>query len=56
MAQTNLDPYGKVFVHGEIWDAHAAAPVAAGRRVVVRGVQDLQLEVDPLAERAPVLV
>jgi membrane-bound serine protease (ClpP class) len=56
LAQTNLEPYGKVFVHGEIWDAHAAAPVAAGRRVVVRGVQDLQLEVDPVAERAPVLV
>jgi membrane-bound serine protease (ClpP class) len=52
MAQTNLDPYGKVFVHGEIWDARATSPVAAGQRVVVRTVQDLQLDVDPLTEAA----
>lgn len=52
MAQTKLDPYGKVFVHGEIWDARATSPVAAGQRVVVRTVQDLQLDVDPLTETA----
>ena len=55
MAQTNLDPYGKVFVHGEIWDARANSSVAAGQRVVVTKVQDLQIEVDPVTERAPVL-
>jgi membrane-bound serine protease (ClpP class) len=55
MAQTRLDPYGKVFVHGEIWDARSAAPVAAGQRIVVRRVQDLQLEVDLVVEPATVL-
>jgi membrane-bound serine protease (ClpP class) len=48
MAQTNLDPRGKVFVHGEIWDALAASPVPAGQRVVVRKVHDLEVEVDPV--------
>jgi membrane-bound serine protease (ClpP class) len=55
MAQTNLDPYGKVFVHGEIWDARSAVPVAAGQRVVVRRVRDLQLEVDLVIEPSTVL-
>ena len=55
MAQTNLDPYGKVFVHGEIWDARANSSVAAGQRVVVTKVQDLQIEVDAVTERVPVL-
>jgi membrane-bound serine protease (ClpP class) len=55
MAQTNLDPYGKVFVHGEIWDARSSVPVAAGQRVVVRNVQNLQVEVDVVIEPAMVL-
>jgi membrane-bound serine protease (ClpP class) len=54
MAQTNLDPRGKVFVHGEIWDAHATAPVLAGQRVVVTRVHDLEVEVELVAERTPV--
>jgi len=45
VAHTALAPAGKVFVHGEIWDAVAPTPVAAGTRIVVRQVQDLQLEV-----------
>jgi membrane-bound serine protease (ClpP class) len=55
IAETNLDPYGKVFVHGEIWDARATSPVRAGQRVVVSKVQDLQVEVDPVVERVPAL-
>jgi membrane-bound serine protease (ClpP class) len=55
MAQTNLDPRGKVFVHGEIWDALGSTPVSAGQRVVVKKVRDLEVEVDPLAEQTPVL-
>jgi membrane-bound serine protease (ClpP class) len=55
IAETNLDPYGKVFVHGEIWDAHATSPVTAGQRVVVSKVQNLQVEVDPVVERVPAL-
>jgi membrane-bound serine protease (ClpP class) len=45
VAHTALAPAGKVFVHGEIWDAVASMPVPAGSRIVVRQVQDLRLEV-----------
>lgn len=46
-AQTALSPRGKVFVHGELWDAIASTPVPAGETVVVRKVDGLQLQVDP---------
>ena len=46
VAQTELTPSGKVFVHGELWDARAAAEVHAGQQVRVRAVQGLQLEVE----------
>jgi membrane-bound serine protease (ClpP class) len=46
VAQTALSPNGKVFVHGEIWDAIASAPVSVGESVVVRRVEGLQLKVD----------
>ena len=49
MAQTALTPAGKVFVHGELWDAVASTHVAAGERVIVRSIDGLQLQVDPLA-------
>ncbi|HEX4485285.1 MAG TPA: nodulation protein NfeD [Terriglobales bacterium] len=55
MAQTNLDPRGKVFVHGEIWDALATTPVAAGQRVVVRKVHGMEVEVEVIVERRPLL-
>ena len=45
-AQTALSPQGKVFIHGELWDATASASVAAGQSVVVRQVDGLQLRVD----------
>jgi membrane-bound serine protease (ClpP class) len=48
VAQSDLTPLGKVFVHGEIWNAISATPVMAGAKVVVRTVKDLQLEVAPL--------
>jgi membrane-bound serine protease (ClpP class) len=56
IAQTDLDPNGKVFVHGEIWDARAGQRVSAGQRVVVKNVHDLEVEVDPVAKPAPVIV
>lgn len=46
LARTSLDPAGKVFVHGELWDAVAATPIAAGERVRVARVRDLVLEVE----------
>ncbi len=47
VAQTPLSPQGKVFVHGELWDAIASANLSPGQLVVVRGVDGLQLQVDP---------
>jgi membrane-bound serine protease (ClpP class) len=45
-AETALSPQGKVFVHGELWDATASSDVAPGQNVVVRQVNGLQLRVD----------
>ena len=41
-----LTPVGKVFVHGELWDATGPS-VGVGQSVVVRGIHDLTLEVEP---------
>jgi membrane-bound serine protease (ClpP class) len=49
VAQTALSPRGKVFVHGEIWDAVASSDVNVGQSVVVRRVDGLLLQVEPLA-------
>ncbi len=49
IAQTALFPRGKIFVHGEIWDAVSSSDVAAGQPVVVRRIDGLLLHVDPVA-------
>ena len=49
IAQTNLSPRGKVFVHGELWDAISSCHVSAGQSVVVNRVDGLLLQVEPLA-------
>jgi membrane-bound serine protease (ClpP class) len=56
VAQTHLAPAGKVFVHGELWDAIASANVPAGNKVVVQKVDGLRLRVEPAheSERTPV--
>src|SRR5258708_33835470 len=38
VAQTALSPRGKIFVHGELWDAVSSSDVPAGQSVVVRQV------------------
>jgi membrane-bound serine protease (ClpP class) len=53
VAQTALSPQGKVFVHGELWDAVSSSALPAGQMVVVRRVDGLTLEVDPLAATPP---
>jgi membrane-bound serine protease (ClpP class) len=53
VAQTALSPQGKVFIHGELWDAVASSPLLAGQLVVVRAVDGLILEVAPLAATPP---
>jgi membrane-bound serine protease (ClpP class) len=47
IAQTALAPQGKVFVHGELWDAISSVNLPAGERVVVRSVDGLELQVEP---------
>ncbi|MGA8539509.1 MAG: nodulation protein NfeD [Terriglobales bacterium] len=49
IAESPLSPAGKVFVHGELWDAISTAPVSAGEQVVVRQIDGLTLKVDPAA-------
>ena len=48
VAQTALSPQGKVFVHGELWNAVASAPLPIGQMVIVRQVDGLTLHVEPL--------
>jgi membrane-bound serine protease (ClpP class) len=47
VALTALSPRGKVFVHGEYWDAVSATPVAPGTAIRVVGMQGLTLQVEP---------
>jgi len=47
VARTELVPAGKVFVHGELWNATAKTSVAAGARVRVAAVDGLRLIVEP---------
>ncbi len=42
-----LTPEGKVFVHGELWNATASSPIEEGSRVRVVNVKGLMLEVEP---------
>ena len=53
IAQTSLSPRGKIFVHGELWDAVSSSDVSAGQTVVVRRVDGLLLQVDPAAVTRP---
>jgi membrane-bound serine protease (ClpP class) len=46
---TPLAPEGRVFVHGEYWDAVAPTRVPRGARVRVRAVSGKRLEVDPVS-------
>jgi membrane-bound serine protease (ClpP class) len=45
-ARTDIDPEGKIFVQGELWNAHAGSRVGIGEHVVVRKVEGLELEVE----------
>jgi membrane-bound serine protease (ClpP class) len=50
-AVTELSPEGKVFVHGEYWDAVSSGPAPAGARVKVTAIDRLKLKVDPVLEQ-----
>jgi membrane-bound serine protease (ClpP class) len=56
VARTALSPQGKVFVHGEIWDAVSTVDVAAGEPVIVKDLDGLQLRVEPpVATESPAM-
>jgi membrane-bound serine protease (ClpP class) len=55
IAQTALAPSGKVFVHGELWDAVSTIPIPVGEQIVVRQVDGLTLRVDPAPAARPVM-
>lgn len=54
VARTPLSPEGKVFVHGELWDAIASEPVPLGGSIVVNRVNEMTLEVAPAPKTQPV--
>jgi membrane-bound serine protease (ClpP class) len=56
ITQTALSPTGKVFVHGELWDAVAPINIPAGERVVVRQIDGLTLHVAPITVPTPIMV
>jgi membrane-bound serine protease (ClpP class) len=55
VARTEVGADGKVFVHGELWNATAITPIAAGAHVRIRRVDGLHLLVEP-AEEVPAMV
>ena len=48
MAKTEISNNGKVFIHGEYWDAYSNNVVPEGERVRVIGVEKLRLNVEKL--------
>jgi membrane-bound serine protease (ClpP class) len=53
VAQTALSPEGKVFVHGELWDAVASSMLPPGQLVVIQKIDGLTLQVEPLGATSP---
>ncbi|HEX6642257.1 MAG TPA: nodulation protein NfeD [Thermoanaerobaculia bacterium] len=47
IARTAVDSEGKVFVHGELWNAMAKSAIAEGTRVRVRGLDGMRVLVEP---------
>jgi membrane-bound serine protease (ClpP class) len=53
IAQSSLSPRGKIFVHGELWDAVSSSDVSVGESVIVRRIDGLVLQVEPVAAIDP---
>ena len=51
VVRTPLAPEGKIFVHGELWNAVSSVPVDVGEEVTVRAVTDLTLQVEIVTSR-----
>ena len=50
VAKTAISDAGRVFVHGELWNAHANQQIAEGQKVRVVWVDNLNLQVEPATE------
>ena len=48
IARSTLNPEGKIFVHGEYWDAVSSVTVAEGTRVRVLSVEGMRVKVEPM--------
>jgi len=48
VARTDLIPSGKVFVHGELWNARSTHPLHSGTQIRVVAISQLELEVEPV--------
>jgi membrane-bound serine protease (ClpP class) len=48
IARTTVDGDGKVFVHGELWNAMAQSTIPEGARVRVRGVEGMRVIVEEI--------
>jgi membrane-bound serine protease (ClpP class) len=53
VVRQSLSPQGKVFVHGELWNAVAQSPLAENTRVRVVAVEGLTLKVEPVQPERP---
>ena len=53
VAKTDVHAKGRVFVHGEWWNASSDMPIRSGAPVQVVGVDDLKLRVKPPSDEAP---
>jgi len=49
--RVTLDPSGKIFVHGEYWNAEGNEEIAVGTKVRVVGFEGMSLKVEKLSER-----
>ncbi len=45
LAKTNISPTGKVFIHGELWNAQSDEKIRKGEKVVIEKVEGLKLTV-----------
>lgn len=53
VAESDIHPEGRVFVHGEYWDAFSAEPITRGERIeVVRVAENMRLEVKKVNGRS----
>jgi membrane-bound serine protease (ClpP class) len=48
LVRQRIDPSGKVFVHGELWNAVSENPLAEGTKVRIVRVNNLVLDVEPM--------